>query len=319
MVRVPLTVSDMISSFELSDEYQSFILNSNIDVFCPFITTDVMKNVIKYSSKTKRIVVRWRPEDFISGYADLGLYELTKANYIDLYYNHRIHLKATLRDDKNVFHSSANLTHSGMNIDRNETHNYELSTIIQEISNQDLIYFEQIVQDSVYVDDQVFEKLKIMVNSQENLEMNEPEEPYLDNKKAFYISQLPQTLILEDLFRFYTEKPLNELAEKCAVHDLAIYQVKSGLSEEEFWKALSDSFFSHPFIKMLFQTVEDEGFIYFGRVKDWIQNNCVNTPVPGKRELTGVVQVLYKWVEVLGKDKYVVDKPNHSQRIKVLD
>jgi len=54
----------------------------------------------------------------------------------------------------------------------------------------------------------------------------------------------------------------------------------------------------------------------FGQIKEWVQNNCHDVPIPSRRELTGNVQVLFEWFEKLGDGKYVVDVPGeHSQRL----
>ena len=54
-------------------------------------------------------------------------------------------------------------------------------------------------------------------------------------------------------------------------------------------------------------------------MKEWVQDNCTDVPVPSRRELTGNVQVLLEWFVALGDGRYVVDVPGaHSQRIRKL-
>ena len=80
---------------------------------------------------------------------------------------------------------------------------------------------------------------------------------------------------------------------------------------------LSAKFFSHSFIQKIDEFIAPEA--YFGRIKEWIQDNCTDVPVPSRRELTGNVQVLLEWFERLGGGKYEIDIPGrHSQRIKKL-
>ena len=84
--------------------------------------------------------------------------------------------------------------------------------------------------------------------------------------------------------------------------------------EDQFLKKLKIQFFAHPFIQKIDEFINPEA--YFGSIKEWVQNNCTDVPVPSRRELTGNVQVLYDWFEKLGDGKYVIDVPgSHSQRI----
>jgi hypothetical protein len=54
----------------------------------------------------------------------------------------------------------------------------------------------------------------------------------------------------------------------------------------------------------------------FGGVKQWIQENCTDVPVPSRRELSGNIQVLYKWIVGLSDGKYEVNIPGeHSEVI----
>jgi len=78
---------------------------------------------------------------------------------------------------------------------------------------------------------------------------------------------------------------------------------------------LKKKFFEHPFIQKIDEfIVNNEGF--FGRIKEWVQTNCTDVPVPRRWELTGNVQTLYDWFEKLGDGEYEIDVPHsHSQKI----
>ena len=100
----------------------------------------------------------------------------------------------------------------------------------------------------------------------------------------------------------------------CAFHDIVNYSILLGLFADEFRIKLKEAFFKHPFI------IKMDGFIEngerFGSIKVRIQNNCVDVPVPSRRELTANVQALLKWFENLRDGLYVVDVlDRHSQRI----
>lgn len=310
----------LISSDIIEESYFNFLSKQPIEIFCPFITYSVLEKIIEHSSKISRVITRWELSDFDQGFADLRIYNLCKSNDIDLYINPRVHLKATIKVQSLVFLSSANLTGKGLNINASRDHNYELSTIVDVEGIQDLVYFEQIVQDSIYVDEIVFEEIKERVEDLNSNIVSEPREFNFMKDKFYYISQLPQTPSPTLLYKYYSESKSEYSKEEynCAIHDLSIYSIPQGLDYDEFIDCLADSFFTHPFIEELINQVRKDGFIYFGRVKEWIHNRCLDVPVPSRRDLSGVIQVLYKWIEELGEGKFEVDRPNHSQRIKII-
>ena len=82
----------------------------------------------------------------------------------------------------------------------------------------------------------------------------------------------------------------------------------------DFLSHLKKQFFKSLFVQHLLNYIGDEGK-YFGEIKEWIQRNCHDVPVPSRRSLTGNIQVLFKWIVELSEGKYMTDRPNYSQRI----
>jgi len=100
----------------------------------------------------------------------------------------------------------------------------------------------------------------------------------------------------------------------CAIHDSVLFEIIPDVPFNVFTDNLTERFFRLPFIADLLSFI-DKKERYFGEVKEWIQTNCEDTPVPSRRDLTGNIQVLYKWIVELSNGKYLVDRPNHSERI----
>lgn len=314
------SLNTLISSANIKDSYFDFLSNQEIEIFCPFIKYDTFKTLLEQNPTISRVISRWDPHEIVQGASDIQVYKLCKEHGIDFYINKRIHLKATIKAKDSVFHSSANLTSRGVNHNSSINHNHELSTILKLQGIKDLVLFEEIVQESIFVTDEVYEMMSDFL-SDVDYRVNEKDPfPKFEEMKQFYISQLPTSIDIDTLFEIYSDRSdkFSVVEINCAIHDLAIYKIEEGLDYSSFIEALKKSFFNHSFIKGLMTEVETEGFIYFGRVKQWLQDNCQDVPVPKRRELTETTQVLYKWIEILGGDKYVVDRPNHSQRIKVI-
>ena len=194
--------------------------------------------------------------------------------------------------------------------------NHEAGTLLERLTNRDRLFFERIRREARLVNDVMYEKLKRWI---ETNPIDSPEQVDLEDvvsapkKDDFLISALPMTRSVDELVAGYAKISSDEMLSDnsetagCIFHDLANYDIETGLSEAEFVQRLTSRFFAHPFIQRIDEFINPEA--YFGRIKEWVQNNCTDVPIPSRRELTGNVQVLLEWFVKLGGGIYVVDVP----------
>ena len=233
--------------------------------------------------------------------------------------NNKLHLKVYSVGLFDAIIATGNISHRGLL----PGGNYEAASL-EELETKDRLFLERIRKEARLIDDAAYEAMKKWIDTNK---VEEPPETKLDEiipkiqKDDFAISALPMTKSVGELVSGYArinqgKEPSNDSEiSACAFHDLANYDIAVGLSESEFLQELTAKFFAHPFICRIDEFIEPEA--YFGEIKEWIQNNCTDVPVPSRRELTGNVQVLLKWFESLGDGRYVVEVPGkHSQRIK---
>lgn len=132
------------------------------------------------------------------------------------------------------------------------------------------------------------------------------------SKYDFLVSALPITktvdLVAECYARLSAGSVISENEEVITYmyHDRANYNIVVGLSVDEFKCVLVKRFFAHPFIIQISEIINPE--VYFGAIKERVQNNCVDVPIPSRRELIGNVQVLYDRFVSLDNGMYVVDR-----------
>ena len=292
----------------------------NIYLFVPYIKTKVLEKLLDGISGKIIIVTTWDPKDIQFGSSELELYPFCKTRNITLYVSQNMHLKVYSIGLSSAILATGNVSNRGMMPDGN----YEAATFLDHLTNEDRIYFERIRNEARLVNDKMYEEL---IKWREANKVTAPEQIRLEeiisdpNKDDFLISALPMTHSIDDLVSGYKRISTGHAPSDdseisaCVFHDLANYQIEMGLSEDEFMERLSERFFDHPFIKRIDEFIDPEA--YFGRIKEWVQNNCTDVPVPSRRELTGNVQVLLEWFEKLGNGKYKIDIPGrHSQRIR---
>ena len=297
--------------------------DKTIFLFVPYIKTAVLEKLLDGIKNQTVIVTTWEPKDILSGSSEISLYQFCREHKIALYVSRNLHLKVYSVGLENAILATGNISHRGLL----PGGNFEAGTIIEQMTSEDRIFFEKIRQDARLVDDIMYDELKRWY---EENKTDLPEQMFLDDiiseprKDNFLISALPMTRSIDELIKGYAKitlgmEPSDDYeTSACIFHDLANYGIKIGLTEKEFLHELTTKFFTHPFIQRIDKFIAPEA--YFGRIKEWVQDNCTDVPIPSRRELTGNVQALFEWFEVLGRGRYIVDVPGrHSQRIRNIE
>jgi hypothetical protein len=295
--------------------------SESLYIFSAYIKLNSLKGLIDFSDNIKAVIVRWEPNDIIQGSSDLEIYPFLKEKGIALYRNPRLHLKAYIDNYRKCFLTTANISSRALNMPPHNNYNYEIGTIVENLTIEDRLYFQIIESESILITDDIYNQIVDQISDFKNNEINtEDFDLKIDNMdKNFLISALPLSMNIDKVYSVYKgESYISEEDINCALHDLAIYKIPLGLSRIDFIKELTDSFFSHPFIKKFIEFLETTGIIYFGAAKEWIHKNCIDVPLPRKWEVTKNIQILYRWIVELGNGKYAIDRPSYSERLYVI-
>lgn len=294
--------------------------NETIFLFVPYIKTKVLEKLIDGLKNKIVIVTTWKPQDIQFGSSEIELYPFCKKSNITLYINNHVHLKVYSIGLSSMILATGNVSNRGLLPEGN----HEAGIMIEELTISDRLFFENIRNEARLVDEKMYNDLKKWYEENKveiSVQIELEEIVSIPEKDSFAVSALPMTRKVDDLIAGYLrissgEDPsADEETMACVFHDLTNYGISAGLSETEFVSRLTVKFFEHPFIVKIDEFITPEA--YFGRIKEWIQNNCTDVPIPSRRELTGNVQVLLEWFEVLGYGKYKIDVPGaRSQRIR---
>ena len=307
----------------LFDRIREYFMDDSPDetifIFVPYVKTGVLEILLEEIPNKIVIVTTWEPKDIQAGSSELSLYPFCQRRNIALYVSQGLHLKAYSVGLANMILATGNVSRRGLL----PGGNYEAATKL-DLTVDDQIFFRRILKKARLVDDTMYEEL---VAWSEVNPTNLPDLPTLrdvissQRKEDFSVSTLPMTRSVNELVAGYRristgQRPSDDSeTAACIIHDLINYDIDAGLGDEEFVQNLTSAFFAHPFIQRIDEFISPEA--YFGRIKEWVQDNCTDVPVPSRRELTGNVQVLLEWFVTLGNSKYMVDVPGkHSQRIR---
>ncbi len=305
---------------EIYNVYREFIKRNSdqeITIFCPYIQLQPLKSILVDKPSKLSVVTTWKTLDILNGVSEIEIYPFLKEIKSSLYINQKIHLKVITNYEDAVI-GSANITNAGLGLHNS---NYECVCNYEKVDRNQQVFLRSIIRESALINDDDFNKINKLIEHQRSERGPVPKYNDIDFtgavNKEFLISALPMSISIDTFFDYYSEKleshGFADADYNCAMHDLANYKIPLNLNRQTFNKYLKKAFFGQPFIQDL------KGFIckprYFGEIKEWVQKTCVDVPVPSRRDLTGNVQVLYRWFYELGGDEFVVDRPSHSERI----
>ena len=287
--------------------------HSDVVVLCAYITTETLKH-LNDSGNIKQVVVRWEFRDICSGASDFEeLFQYCRNHEIELFSNQRIHLKVLWDMRSNVFLGSANVSRRGLG-ETGNSHHWELSTAVSDISFEDQQYLNKLLRDSTLITDARMEELRRRKAEVNYVEPDVPDYPITPNETdRFLITELPAfefDFLPEDRFENVVQAYLNpdSLDSKQRTdlaHDLALYEIPPGLSGEEFELKLGERFNAHPFIMAFKSMVKNyrspgrpdrDGTIHHTGVTTWFSANTTTVPRPHRRTLNDDIATLYNWI-----------------------
>lgn len=297
----------LISNSELFGEINKFILNSKkVNLYSAYVNSDIIK-LLNFENRISQIIVRWEIADFVNGVSDLELYNYCKEHRIKLFRNTRLHLKAIVNDNNQIIFGSSNYTKKGLALTAN--YNFELNSNVENLESSDLLYLNQILRDSEYVDETKFNLIKTEVDKYQKLKFEIKEMPTVKNSiDNFLISQLPMSKSLELLFEYYKNGKYDTIEDQnCFIHDLVLFDIATpGLTYVDFVGLIKTSFNSHEFILKLkdFIKSQPDQSLRYGGVVEWIKQNTTTVPTPLSWELKEqeIVNILYYWITSFDSD-----------------
>jgi hypothetical protein len=318
----------------LKKELLHYLSNKNrITIFSPYIKATVLLELLDSPNlNCEQVIVRWDPKDIAMGSSDLEVYKICKDRNITLFINNRIHLKLYTNDFKDALLGSSNISARAIS-EQNNHFNYEVSTYVESISREDRLYLNRIIQESIFVTDEIYDVIKHQIPDItpeiENINFEFPEASI--SSSDFLITKLPMihspTLLWELYSGMSAPESLEE--ENCLCHDLALYNISTtGMTKEEFISNITINFLELPFVISFLKEIDKssstgrnggirEG-LSFGAVRRWFSENTTTAPAPRPFDLTINVQILYTWIEFITSGKYSVTVPGrHSQVIKM--
>ena len=287
---------------ELSKSTESFLL---ISAFCKLPLVEYFDSCIEKKDIEKKLIVRYRLSDILSGASDLELYPYCKENGWKLYFRLDLHAKTYVFDHLRCIVGSANATQSGMST--HNVGNYEIATTC-ELASDDILKLENLLKGSIQMNDEIYDVMSNVIGSSINHHSANNDEWPIEIENLFVKDY--SVLFAEDF-------PLIADPIKASYDDLIFLNAKEGDTLDDIREAFSKSkcyLWLCNFVKS--QELRE---VYFGKLSAELHNCLLNEPEPYRREVKQLLSNLLNWVNVLDMENIRIDRPNYSQRVKYIE
>lgn len=265
-------------------------------------------------SGPKVLISRWQFNDLVSGASDINIYNIAKNFGWDFYINQKLHAKVYLIDN-DVFTGSSNLTKNGLagglpgNIEFN---------VHTPATDEIETWFNNLLKGSIMVDDTIYQAIEMDIrdyklvagdNCTTRKGFSKRVTDLLSNKqaiKSLFIHDLP---LSSDPFLLLDESRDND-GSVC--HDKRIL----GLPDNPTIDQIRTSFQISPGYIWLINTIS--GQMFYGQISEKLHNDLCDEPKPYRLEVKECLSNLLTWANRLFPDTVVIDRPNYSQRIRII-
>ena len=256
--------------------------------------------------------------DLVSGASGVEVFEKLKSRGYKLNILPDLHAKVIIVDEQKLFLGSASITNSGLKLVPGG--NREIGTILIP-DEQDLALIDVLFDEAVLIDQDIYgafcAELKKIKDSREKPQPRLTWSSDLLKK----LSKPPQHIwVTETLWCNSPEDLIGKasLTDSEVTHDLVLLGLDVNSEIDE--RILRQSFLESRVWRWLKYKLESTSNreMYFGQLSAELHNSFLDDPKPYRKDVKGLLTNLLNWSASLCRDFVSVDRPNHSQRIRII-
>jgi len=271
---------------------------------------DWILGVVSTRVKEFKMITRWDSRDLVSGASDLEVYGKLAERGSPLFVSQNLHAKFLLIDGAQLFVSSANLTTAGLGLGIKG--NWEAGTLI-EPDQTDREVIRDLFAGAVRVTDSLYSEIEAFILPLRDRAAPPSTifPPHISGQLAgsiegLWVRELP-----------WTEHP-RDLASPGpnSHHDFSMLGLipKSGFDKSK----LHDSFQEARCCRWLTARLREREQLYFGEASEMLHSALLEDPKPYRKDVKALVSNLFTWSSVVLPETFVLDSPQHSQRLRLV-
>lgn len=293
--------------------------SSSVSVVSAYITKPGADWIVQHLHEevSCRVITRWRLDDLVSGASDLEVFETLQGKGIELYLRPDLHGKVFLIDERELFVGSANLTLSGLGLSPGG--NFELGSRLVA-APKDIAMIDELFDAAVRIDADKFVALK---NAFESIVSELPKpgpmpvwpqsiyEILRPDTTKIWVSELPWTASPQSLY----DETVHSVNRD---HDLLLLGINANQTADT--ASIANAFErikAWRWLERQLQTAPNNTS-YFGRLSSALHNALLEDPKPYRTDVKILVSNLITWAADSLPERIVLDRPNYSQRIRLV-
>lgn len=259
-----------------------------------------------------RVLSRWRLSDLISQASDLDSYLLSKRLGLSFFIRQDFHGKVFSVPNKGIIVGSANTTLSGFGLKKFA--NSEVCTLVpsSEINHS---FIDQLFDGAIEITDDLFEEISDFLVTESARGQDQLDWP-IDLMSKLSLAEFSGRILLSECFSSVPVLNGNvyySILDEKDVNLLGLNRNHIELND------LKVAFKSTRIFRWLSHTLKSaDGDVYFGSLAAALHSTLLDDPVVYRSDVKNILQILLRWCQLLEIDEIVVDRPNHSQRVRLV-
>lgn len=270
-----------------------------ISAYCKENVVDELERHINREVHNKILLVRFQYYDITTGASDLSIYEKCKLYGWQMYLKLDLHVKTYVFDKCRCIIGSANATNKGLGL--TDKANDELAAI-QELDEENYNKIFSLVDDAVPMTDSLYDLMRDAI-SKHRIEASIP-------------TNWPQAILDEfdpEVSILFSEELPDAKPEMGRYYDFIDNKLENyDQIKKLFCKSKCYSWLKQAIAK------KDIKEIYYGELSVLLHNALISDPPAYRKEIKTWLSNIIAWVEFYCADTMQVDRPNYSQRIRLI-
>lgn len=275
-----------------------------ISAYCTRNALEYVDSKILTPPVDKRLMVRFRLDDVLSGATDFSIYEYCKQHGWSLFLQFDLHAKTFIFDKKRWIVGSANLTSKGIGLV--DDCNLEMA-VLANVDESELQKINSMFSKSTRMTDRLYELMKKQLDSTK-----------VDKKSGSEWNKIICDLVNHEIATLFIQDfPKSKSPNNILFEDYLLLQLPSGTMDKT---AIKSAFVSTIGFKWLVQTLKaaENNQLYFGNIAAQLHNVLMNNPHPYRKEVKDLLANLLCWITELDVENIKVECPNHSQCVSLI-
>ncbi len=272
-----------------------------ITAYCKKSSIDHLDSFISSEVQEKKLLVRFRMDDVLKGSTDFSILEDGIQSGWKVYIRFDLHAKTYVVDNKRGLVGSANATNSGLSIGKNG--NMEMATLV-DIEPKDVEKIDKLYRDAIFVDEGLLSKMKEQIKRI----------PASEKKDSHSWDTSITTLFnphIESLFS-------HEMPDGFELNEGEYFSFLDQTFDGDCEKLKEAFRWSNAYLWLLTVLKENDGCMYFGELSSKLHDAMISDPKPYRKDVKIMMANLLSMIEKLGMEDIIIDRPNYTQRIRLV-